>query len=312
MLYGGINMALYNSVAQLVGNTPMLKAANYCRAEKVCADILLKLEYFNPAGSVKDRVALAMIEDAERRGKLKAGGVIVEPTSGNTGIGLAAIGAARGYRVVLTMPESMSVERVKLIEAYGAEVVLTDGALGMQGAIDKANQLATSINGAYMAGQFENFANPAAHRAGTGPEIWNDTQGKIDFFVAGVGTGGTLSGAGGFLKQQNPELKVIAVEPKGSPYLSKCKSGAHNIQGIGAGFVPKVLNTKIYDKVVAVDDESAHKAMQRLARTEGIFAGLSSGAALCAATEIARRVQNAGKTVVVVLPDTGERYLSII
>lgn len=305
-------MALYNSVAQLVGNTPLLKAINYCRAEKVFADILLKLEYFNPTGSVKDRVALAMIEQAERRGELKSGGVIIEPTSGNTGIGLAAIGAARGYKVILTMPDRMSVERAKLIAAYGAQVVLTDGARGMAGAIEKAKELWASINCAYMAGQFENFANPAAHRAGTGPEIWNDTQGNIDFFVAGVGTGGTISGAGEFLKQQNPELKVIAVEPKGSPYLSRCKSGAHNIQGIGAGFAPKVLNTKIYDKVVAVSDENALGAMQRLAQTEGIFAGISSGAALYAATEIAHRKENADKTIVVILPDTGERYLSVL
>ncbi len=303
---------LYNSVSELIGNTPILKIANYAKTSVVCAEILVKLEYFNPAGSVKDRVALAIIEDAERQGKLKSGGVIVESTSGNTGIALAAIGAARGYKVIVTMPDNMSAERIKLLEAYGAEVVLTDGALGMRGATEKAEEIVTRLKGAYLAEQFENPSNPRAHKKSTGPEIWKDTNGKIDFFVAGVGTGGTLSGVGEYLKEKNPRIKIVAVEPESSPLLSKGKAGAHKIQGIGAGFVPEVLNTEIYDEIIAVSDESALSTMKRLARTEGIFAGVSSGAALYAATLIARRRENAGKTVVALLPDTGERYLSVL
>lgn len=305
-------MALYNSVTELVGNTPTLRISNYAKKNNLNAQLLVKLEYFNPSGSVKDRVALAIIEDAERRGKLKKGLVIVEPTSGNTGIGLAAIGAARGYKVIITMPDSMSVERRKLIAAYGAEVVLTDGALGMRGAIERAREIATSKNGAYMAGQFENMCNPAVHKRTTGPEIWKDTDGKIDIFVAGVGTGGTISGAGEYLKQKNPHVKIIAVEPDSSPVLSKGKSGAHNIQGIGAGFVPKTLNTKIYDEVFTVSESRSLNALKLLAKTEGVFAGISSGAALYAATVVASRKENAGKTVVALLPDGGERYLSIL
>ncbi len=305
-------MALYNSVTELVGNTPTLKISNYAKKLNLNAQLLVKLEYFNPSGSVKDRVALAIIEDAERRGKLKKGSVIVEPTSGNTGIGLAAIGAALGYKVIITMPDSMSVERRKLIAAYGAEVVLTDGAQGMRGAIDKAREIATSINGAYMAGQFENMCNPAAHKQTTGPEIRKDTDGKIDIFVAGAGTGGTISGAGEYLKRKNPHVKIIVVEPKSSPVLSKGEVGAHNIQGIGAGFVPKTLNTKIYDEVFAVSESQSLSALKLLARTEGVFAGISSGAALFAATVAASRKENAGKTVVALLPDGGERYLSVL
>lgn len=305
-------MALYNSVTELVGNTPTLKISNYAKVFNLNAQILVKLEYSNPTGSVKDRVALAIIEDAEKRGKLKRGSVIVEPTSGNTGIGLAAIGAARGYKVIITMPDSMSVERRKLIAAYGAEVVLTDGDSGIRGAIDRAREIATSIKGAYMAGQFENMCNPAAHNQTTGPEIWKDSDGKIDIFVAGVGTGGTISGAGEYLKQKNPKLKIIAVEPKSSPVLSKGIKGAHNIQGIGAGFVPKTLNIKIYDEVFTAGESQSLNALKLLARTEGVFVGISSGAALYAATAVARRKDNAGKTVVALLPDGGERYLSVL
>lgn len=301
-------MRIYQSLTELVGNTPLLELKNY--GGVLPARLLGKLEYFNPAGSVKDRVALSMIEDAEARGELKPGAVIIEPTSGNTGIGLAAIAASRGYRVILTMPETMSVERRNLLAAYGAELVLTPGSEGMSGAIRRAEELGKEISGAFLPGQFENHANPAAHEATTGPEIWADTEGNVDIFVACVGTGGTLSGTGRYLKAKNPNVRVIAVEPAGSPVLSGGTAGPHAIQGIGAGFVPNTLDRSVYDEVVTVRDEDALRTGKEIARSEGILVGISSGAAAFAAKEIASRPENAGKTVVVLLPDTGERYLS--
>ena len=301
---------IHEDITQLVGGTPLVKVKNYSRDKDLAATILVKLEYLNPAGSVKDRIAKAMIEDAEKKGILKAGSVIIEPTSGNTGIGLAAIAAARGYRAILTMPETMSVERRNLLKAYGAEIVLTEGAKGMKGAIAKAEELAREIPGGFIPGQFTNPANPAAHKATTGPEIWNDTDGKVDFFVAGVGTGGTLSGTGAYLKSKNPEIKVIAVEPETSPVLSKGVAGPHKIQGIGAGFVPDTLDTKIYDEIIPVSNEDAFATGKEVARKDGILVGISSGAALYAATQVAKRPENKGKTIVVLLPDTGDRYLS--
>jgi cysteine synthase A len=301
---------IYNSITQLVGNTPLLKVGNYSRANGLEAEVLVKLEYLNPAGSVKDRIAKAMIEDAEAKGLLKAGSVIIEPTSGNTGIGLAAVATAKGYRAILTMPETMSVERRNLLKAYGAEIVLTEGAKGMKGAIAKAEELAKEIPGAFIPGQFTNPANPAAHFATTGPEIWNDTDGKVNFFVAGVGTGGTLSGVGKFLKSKNPNVKVVAVEPESSPVLSKGVAGPHKIQGIGAGFVPDTLDTKIYDEIIPVSNDDAFATGKAVARTDGVLVGISSGAALFAATQLAKRPENKGKTIVVLLPDTGDRYLS--
>ena len=303
-------MARYKTVIDFVGNTPLVEAVNFERENGLQATVLVKLEYFNPAGSVKDRVAKAMIEDAEKSGKLKAGATIIEPTSGNTGIGLASIAAAKGYKVIITMPETMSVERRKLIGAYGAEIVLTDGKRGMKGAIEKAEEIAQSIPNSFIAGQFANPANPAAHRATTGPEIWRDTNGEVDIFVAGVGTGGTITGVGAYLKEKNPEIKVVAVEPAGSPVLSQGRAGAHKIQGIGAGFIPEVLNTDVYDEIITVENEVAFEESRQFARTEGILVGISSGAALSAAKEIAQRAENRGKTIVVLLPDTGERYLS--
>ncbi len=303
-------MALYKSVLELVGNTPLLEVVNYEKANCLQATVLAKLEYFNPAGSIKDRIAKAMIEDAEASGKLKKGATIIEPTSGNTGIGLAAVAAVKGYRLIITMPETMSVERRNLIKAYGAEIILTEGAKGMKGAIEKARELAESIHGSFIPEQFVNPANPAVHKATTGPEIWNDTDGKVDIFVAGVGTGGTLTGTGEYLKSKNPNIKVVAIEPANSPVLSKGIAGAHEIQGIGAGFVPEVLNTEVYDEVIPVENDAAFTAAKSLAKTEGILVGISSGAALWAATELAKRSENKGKTIVVVLPDTGDRYLS--
>lgn len=303
-------MAVYNSMLDLIGNTPLLEVKNFEKLSGAKSRILAKLEYFNPAGSVKDRVAKAMIEEAEASGKLKAGATIIEPTSGNTGIGLAAVGAAMGYKVILTMPETMSVERRNLIKAYGAEIVLTEGALGMKGAIQKAEELAKDIPGAFIAGQFNNPANPQIHFNTTGPEIWKDTDGKLDIFVAGVGTGGTVTGVGEFLKSKNPDIKIVAVEPSSSPVLSKGYAGAHKIQGIGAGFVPKVLNTKINDEVIAVEDDDAFKTCKAFGMSEGVLVGFSSGAALFAAAELSKREENAGKTIVVLLPDTGARYLS--
>lgn len=304
-------MKIYPSVTDLIGNTPLLRLARYEKAFHLDAVLLGKLEYFNPAGSVKDRIAKAMIQDAEERALLVPGSVIIEPTSGNTGIGLASIGAARGYRVILTMPETMSIERQKLLKAYGAELVLTDGTKGMKGAIAKAKELAAEIPNSFIPGQFENPANPAIHRATTGPEIWHDTDGKIDVLVSGVGTGGTISGAGAYLKARNPAIKVIAVEPSASPMLSKGFSGSHKIQGIGAGFIPATLNTRIYDEILTVDHEDAFKTSRAIALNEGILVGISSGAAAWAATRLAGRPESAGKTIVVILPDTGERYLSI-
>ncbi|MBO7348591.1 MAG: cysteine synthase A, partial [Spirochaetales bacterium] len=286
------------------------KVGNYSKAHELEATVLVKLEYLNPAGSVKDRIAKAMIEDAEKKGLLKKGSVIIEPTSGNTGIGLAAIAASKGYRAILTMPETMSVERRNLLKAYGAEIVLTEGAKGMKGAIAKAEELAKEIPGSFIPGQFVNPANPAAHRSTTGPEIWADTDGKVDYFVAGVGTGGTLTGVGEFLKSQNPKIKVVAVEPETSPVLSKGTPGPHKIQGIGAGFVPDTLNTKIYDEIIPVSNEDAFATGKEIARRDGILVGISSGAALYAATVLAKRPENKGKTIVVLLPDTGDRYLS--
>lgn len=303
-------MRTYQSITDLIGATPLLELKNYEAENGLNATILAKLEYFNPAGSVKDRVAKAMIEDAEEKGLLKPGAVIIEPTSGNTGIGLAAVAAARGYRTVLTMPETMSVERRNLLKAYGAELVLTDGAKGMTGAIEKAQELAKEIPNSFIPGQFTNPANPAAHRNTTGPEIWQDTDGKVDIFVAGVGTGGTISGVGGYLKSQNPDVKVVAVEPAGSPVLSKGTAGPHKIQGIGAGFVPETLNTEIYDEIIAVNHEDAFAAGKALARNEGVLVGISAGAAVFAAAELAKRPENKGKVIVALLPDTGERYLS--
>ena len=306
-----ITLTIYQNVTDLIGNTPLLELINIQSENELAARVFAKLEYFNPAGSVKDRVAKAMIEDAEAKGLLKPGYVIVEPTSGNTGIGLAAIAASKKYRLILTMPETMSIERRNLLKAYGAELVLTEGALGMQGAIVKAEQIAMEIPNTFIPGQFVNPANPAAHIATTGPEIWEQTGGKIDIFIAGVGTGGTITGAGGFLKDKNPNLKVIAVEPADSPVLSGGKSGPHSIQGIGAGFVPQVLNTSIYDEIIKVEDEDAFKTCKDIARLEGILAGVSSGAAVWAAIEVAGRSENTGKTIVAILPDTGERYLSM-
>lgn len=298
------------SLTELIGNTPLLELTNYERRHELKATVLVKVESFNPAGSVKDRIAKAMVEDAEARGLLKPGSVIIEPTSGNTGIGLASVAAARGYRIILTMPETMSVERRSLLKAYGAELVLTDGAKGMKGAIARAEELAAEIPDSFIPGQFVNPANPAVHRATTGPEIWKDTDGKVDIFVAGVGTGGTLTGVGEYLRQQNPAVRVVAVEPKDSPVLSEGKSGPHKIQGIGAGFVPEVLNTGVYDEVITVRSEEAFAAGRELARAEGLLAGISSGAALWAATQLAKRPENEGKTIVALLPDTGDRYLS--
>ena len=303
-------MKVYERITDLIGGTPLLRLGNYSRDNELEADILVKLEYFNPAGSVKDRIARAMIEDAEEKGLLKPGSVIIEPTSGNTGIGLAAVASSKGYKVILTMPETMSVERRNLLKAYGAQLVLTEGAKGMKGAIAKAEELANETEGSFIPGQFVNPANPAAHIATTGPEIWQDTDGKVDIFVAGVGTGGTLSGVGGYLKSQNPDVKVVAVEPAGSPVLSKGTPGPHKIQGIGAGFVPDTLNTEIYDEIITVENEEAFAAGKALARREGVLVGISSGAALHAATVLAKRPENKGKVIVALLPDTGERYLS--
>ena len=303
-------MAIYHSLTELIGGTPLMELTNLERKLGLKATVLAKLEYFNPAGSVKDRIAKAMIEDAEASGKLKPGAVIVEPTSGNTGIGLAAVAASKGYKVILTMPETMSVERRNLLKAYGAELVLTEGAKGMKGAIAKADEIAAATPGAFIPGQFVNPANPAAHKATTGPEIWRDTEGKVDIFVAGVGTGGTLTGVGEYLKEQDPAVRVVAVEPADSPVLSKGKAGSHKIQGIGAGFVPAVLNTGIYDEVIPVESDDAFAAGRMVGRTEGVLVGISSGAALWAAVELARRPENEGKTIVVLFPDTGDRYLS--
>ena len=298
------------SLTELIGKTPLLELSNYEKKNNLSARIVAKLEYFNPGGSVKDRIALAMIEDAEHRGVLKADSVIIEPTSGNTGIGLGWVAAARGYRVILTMPETMSVERRVLMKAYGAQIVLTEGAKGMKGAIAKAAELAAEIPHSFIPGQFDNPANPAIHRATTGPEIWEDTDGKVDFLVVGVGTGGTVTGAGGYLKGKNPKLKVVAVEPADSPVLSEGRPGSHKIQGIGAGFVPAVLNTSVYDEIIPVKNEDAFSAAREIGSVEGLLVGISSGAAAWAATELAKRPENAGKTIVVILPDTGERYLS--
>ena len=303
-------MKTYEKITDLIGKTPLLELKNYEKNNALGATILAKLEYFNPAGSVKDRIAKAMIDDAEEKGALKPGAVIIEPTSGNTGIGLAAVAASRGYKIILTMPETMSVERRNLLKAYGAELVLTDGAKGMKGAIEKANELAAATPGSFIPSQFTNSANPAAHNKTTGPEIWNDTDGKVDIFVAGVGTGGTVSGVGNYLKSQNPNVKVVAVEPAGSPVLSKGTPGPHKIQGIGAGFVPETLDTKVYDEIIAVENEDAFKTGRELARKEGLLVGISSGAAVFAATELAKRPENKGKIIVALLPDTGERYLS--
>ncbi len=303
-------MAVYNSVTELVGGTPLLKINNFIAANDLKANIYAKLEYFNPAGSVKDRIAKAMIEDAEAKGLLNKDSVIIEPTSGNTGIGLASVAAARGYRIILTMPETMSVERRNLLKAYGAELVLTDGSKGMKGAIAKADELAAEIPGSFIPSQFTNQANPAAHKATTGPEIWKDLDGKVDAFIAGVGTGGTVTGVGEFLKEQNPNVKVFAVEPKTSPVLSQGTAGPHKIQGIGAGFVPETLNTSVYDEVIPVDNDDAFATGKAFARQEGVLVGISSGAALWAAKQLAARPEFEGKNIVVLLPDTGDRYLS--
>lgn len=303
-------MKVYEKITDLIGRTPIMKLNNYSAAQGLDTPVLAKLEYFNPAGSVKDRVAKAMIDDAEEKGLLTSDSVIIEPTSGNTGIGLAAVAAARGYRIILTMPETMSVERRNLLKAYGAELVLTDGAKGMKGAIEKAKELAETTENSFIPSQFTNPANPAYHRATTGPEIWADTDGKVDIFVAGVGTGGTVTGVGQYLKSQNPDVKVVAVEPAGSPVLSQGKAGAHKIQGIGAGFVPETLDTKVYDEIITVENEDAFKTGRDIARSEGVLVGISSGAAVWAATELAKRPENKGKTIVALLPDTGERYLS--
>ena len=301
---------IYTSADQLIGKTPLLELTHIEKAHDLKAKIVAKLEYFNPAGSVKDRIAKAMIDDAEAKGVLKPGSVIIEPTSGNTGIGLASVAAARGYRIIIVMPETMSVERRQLMKAYGAELVLTEGAKGMKGAIAKADELAKEIPGSFVAGQFVNPANPKAHYETTGPEIWADTDGKVDFFVAGVGTGGTITGTGKFLKEKNPNVKVVAVEPKTSAVLSTGVAGAHKIQGIGAGFVPDVLDTKVYDEIIAVDNDDAFAVGKEVGQREGVLVGISSGAALWAAIELAKRPENAGKTIVVLLPDTGDRYLS--
>lgn len=301
---------VYQSVTELIGKTPLLEINNFTKDNKLEAKILAKLEYFNPAGSVKDRVALAMISEAEKRGDLKEGSVIIEPTSGNTGIGLASIAAAKGYRIILTMPETMSVERRNLLKAYGAEVVLTDGAKGMKGAIEKAEALAKETPGAFIPSQFENPANPEAHRQTTGPEIWEDTDGNVDIFVAGVGTGGTVTGIGEYLKSKKSDVKVVAVEPASSPVLSEGTAGPHKIQGIGAGFVPDTLNTKIYDEIITIENDDAFATGRAFAKSEGVLVGISSGAALYAAEILAKRPENKGKTIVVLLPDTGDRYLS--
>jgi cysteine synthase A len=301
---------IYKNLAELVGKTPLLEVVNYSKNKGLKANILAKLEYFNPAGSVKDRIAKAMIEDAENKGLLKPGSIIIEPTSGNTGIGIASIGTAKGYKVIIVMPETMSVERRSLIKAYGAEIVLTEGAKGMKGAIARADELASETPNSFIPGQFRNPANPEVHKNTTGPEIWEDTDGKVDIFVAGVGTGGTITGVGEYLKDKNPNVKIVAVEPADSPVLSEGKAGPHKIQGIGAGFIPDVLNTKIYDEIIKIKNEDAFIAARELSKTEGLLVGISSGAATFAATELAKRPENAGKTIVVLLPDTGERYLS--
>lgn len=301
---------IFNSITELIGSTPLLALNNYGASQDAVAAILAKLEYFNPAGSVKDRIAKAMIEDAERKGILKSGSVIIEPTSGNTGIGLAAVAAAKGYRVILTMPETMSIERRKLLKAYGAELVLTEGAKGMKGAIARAEELAAETPNSFIPAQFANPANPEVHRRTTGPEIWNDTDGKVDVLVSGIGTGGTITGAGEYLKQKNSNIKVVAVEPEDSPILSQGKAGPHKIQGIGAGFVPDVLNTSIYDEIITISNDAAFNASRTVAKAEGLLVGISSGAALQAAAILATRPENKGKNIVVILPDTGERYLS--
>ena len=301
---------IYKSVTELIGGTPLLEAKNFAEENSLPATILAKLEYFNPAGSVKDRIAKAMIDEAEKSGKLKPGAVIIEPTSGNTGIGLASVAAARGYRAILTMPETMSVERRNLLKAYGAEIVLTDGAKGMKGAIAKAEELAKNTPNSFIPSQFTNQANPAIHEATTGPEIWNDTEGKVDAFIAGVGTGGTLTGVGHYLKKQNPNVKIFAVEPETSPVLSKGTAGPHKIQGIGAGFVPETLDTKVYDEILPISNDDAFKFGRQFSRAEGVLIGISSGAALAAAVKVANRPEFKGKNIVVLLPDTGDRYLS--
>lgn len=301
---------IYTNVTELIGRTPLLELKNYEESKNLNAKIVAKLEYFNPAGSVKDRIAKAMIEDAEAKGLLKEGSVIIEPTSGNTGIGIASVGTSKGYKVIIVMPETMSIERRNLIKAYGAEIVLTEGAAGMKGAIEKASELAKSIEGSFIPSQFTNSANPETHKRTTGPEIWEDTDGKVDIFVAGVGTGGTVTGVGEYLKSKNPNVKIVAVEPASSPVLSEGKAGSHKIQGIGAGFVPETLNTNIYDEVIKVENEAAFSTAREIAKTEGILVGISSGASTFAATELAKRPENKGKTIVVLLPDTGERYLS--
>lgn len=301
---------IYNGAAALIGNTPLIELANIMKKHNLEARLLAKLEYFNPSGSAKDRIAKEMIEDAEKKGILRPGSVIIEPTSGNTGIGLAAIAAAKGYKLIIVLPETMSVERRNIIKAYGAEIVLTDGSKGMNGAIEKAKEIADNTEGSFIPGQFENPANPEAHRKTTGPEIWEDTDGQTDIFIAGVGTGGTITGAGGYLKEKNPGIKVIAVEPENSPVLSNGTAGAHKIQGIGAGFVPKTLDTKIYDEIITISDEDAFNYSKELAKEEGILTGISSGAALCAAINTAKKEENKGKTIVVLLPDSGDRYYS--
>ena len=303
-------MAIYKKITDLIGGTPLLALENIKAANGLEADILAKLEYFNPAGSVKDRIAKAMVDDAEAKGLLKPGSVIIEPTSGNTGIGLASVAASRGYRLIITMPETMSIERRNLMKAYGAELVLTEGSKGMKGAIAKAEELAKEIPGSFIPSQFTNPANPAIHQKTTGVEIWDDTEGKVDIFVAGIGTGGTISGTGAYLKSKNPNIKVVAVEPASSPVLSEGKAGPHKIQGIGAGFVPETLDTAIYDEIITVENEAAFETGRTIARTEGVLVGISSGAALWAAIELAKRPENKGKTIVALLPDTGERYLS--
>ena len=303
-------MPVYQNFLELVGHTPLVQIQNYSKLHDLKTNLLVKLEYFNPAGSAKDRIAKAMIEDAENRGILKSSSVIIEPTSGNTGIGLCAVAASKGYKIIITMPETMSIERQKLMKAYGAELVLTDGAKGMQGAIDKANELALNIPDSFIPGQFTNQINPKAHYLTTGPEIWQDTKGTVDIFIAGIGTGGTLSGTGKYLKEQNPNIKIIGIEPKTSAVLTSQKAGAHKIQGIGAGFIPETLDTTIYDEIITVDNEVGFKTSKELTKTEGLLTGISSGAALWAATQVAKRPENKAKTIVVLLPDTGERYLS--